>query len=83
MSALRYQPLGRFLATRPHASVLLSFTDVEQIIQWRLPPSARRHRAWWANVQTHVQAVAWLAAGWKVEFVDLADEFVHFARVAS
>jgi hypothetical protein len=82
MSSPRYQPLRSFLATRRDESVLLRFADVEQIIQWRLPPSARRYRAWWANAETHPQAVAWLAAGWQVAFVDLADELVHFGRRA-
>ena len=76
-----YAPLRDFLVTRPQASLLLGFAEVERILGRALPPAARRRRAWWANDQAHCQALAWLVAGWRVEFVDLSDELVHFARL--
>lgn len=35
-----------------------------------MPESARKHRAWWAN-GGHIQADAWLEAGWEVGSVNL------------
>lgn len=43
-----------------------------------LPPSAFRHRPWWANDARHVQAAAWMAAGWRTEAVDLDRRQVTF-----
>jgi hypothetical protein len=42
----------------------LSLAEIEQIIGQPLPPSARRHRAWWANERSgsHVHARSWLEA---------------------
>ena len=83
MGAPRYRPLAGVLGARQGTALRLGFADVERIIQWRLPRSARRHRAWWANTRMHVQAVAWLEAGWVVEAVDLAAETVRFVRLPS
>ena len=45
-----------------------------------LPRSAYAYREWWSNEHAgqHVQAHAWLAAGRRVEMVDLASQRVRF-----
>lgn len=60
--------------------VTLSFGDLEDIIGRALPPSARRHRAWWANSPSGTPARQWLAEGWRARQVDLAGERVRLAR---
>ena len=60
--------------------VTLSFGDLEDLIGRALPPSARRHRAWWANSPNGTLARQWLAAGWRAEHVDLAGEQVRLVR---
>ena len=77
--ASRGQPLRDYLE---HASppVTLSFADVERILGRPLPPSARKHRAWWANSPSQTLARQWLAAGWKAEMVDLFAEQVRLNR---
>lgn len=82
----KYGPLGRFLQATP-AGILaytFSFFQVEQILGANLPTSARKYREWWANERTpggHVQAQAWLSAGWEVESVSLESEWVRFRRL--
>jgi hypothetical protein len=44
-----------------------------------LPPSAYRHRAWWADDVTHVEARAWLELGRRVEEVNLERQIVQFS----
>ena len=57
------------------------FRDVEHVLGFRLPPSARKFRAWWSNnAQRHVMTRAWLAAGYKVEEVDMARESLKFRK---
>jgi len=74
MQYLRNQP-----ATTP--SLVLDFRQVEEILGFRLPNSARKHRPWWANDATHSQAV-WFKAGWKVSDVDIRAGRVTFGRGA-
>jgi len=79
----KYLPLRMCLIEVSHAEsdVQLSFAEIEQIIDARLPPSAHNHREWWSNhVGSHVQARAWLEAGWEVESVDQEARTVRFRR---
>lgn len=80
----RYASLAIFLQTQPSRQdrVVLSFGQVEQIIDDPLPSSARAHRNWWANDSvSHVQSQQWLDAGWRVAQVNMTEEVVTFARI--
>jgi hypothetical protein len=74
----KYDPLRRLLASRQLHEIVLTFGDVEKLVG-PLPPSARIHRAWWAN-DSKVQAQAWRAAGWHVRRVNQSAGRVTFAR---
>lgn len=80
----KYLPLRKHLESRPEAETetSLSFARIEGIIRDSLPASSRKYREWWANESrgSHVQARAWLEAGWIVESVNLTDQTVVFAR---
>lgn len=74
----KYRPLETFLRAST-GRVELSFRDIEEILGFRLPRSARRHAAWWSNSGgTHVQSHAWTAAKYRTEKVALADERLVF-----
>jgi hypothetical protein len=79
---MKYDPLREYLSREPADRVTMSFANMEAVIRDSLPASALSHRAWWANEQDgqHVQAQAWLVAGWVVEDVDLVAKSVTFAR---
>lgn len=60
-----------------------SFSEVEVVIGFELPPSARLHRPWWGNQRGgngHSQALAWSAAGWETAEVDMDGEALLFRR---
>ena len=57
-----------------------TFEDVEEVLEFDLPESARNHRPWWANDESHTHALAWIAAGWKTAEVDLAAKTLTFER---
>ncbi len=79
-SASSYAAIGTHLADVSEGEKTLSFDEIESIIGRALPASAHRHRAWWANTDTHSQALTWLSAGWKVEAADLDAREVTFVR---
>lgn len=74
----KYDSLSRYLAN--HSSKLtLSFDVIEKILGFALPGSARRHPAWWSNgAVSHVQANAWLSAGFETAEVDIPGEKLSF-----
>jgi hypothetical protein len=80
----KYEPLRTFLTGRSEAEIPLSFQEIERIIGAKLPPVARKHRAWWSNNPSNsVITHAWLEAGFKTERVDMGSEKLVFRREAS
>jgi hypothetical protein len=81
----KYGPLGEHLATLPPETtdLTLSFAEVEKIIGGTLPPSAFKHRAWWANQQYGSRAPHWREAGFAVDELDLPRRFVRFQRLGA
>jgi hypothetical protein len=81
-SESRYAPLAIWLQNQEQNKIILTFQDVETIIQDTLPPSARKHRNWWANDSVgHTQSQQWLEVGWRVSNVNLSEEKVTFSRI--
>lgn len=76
----KYAPLGHYLRLKGTDRVTLSFDDVADIIGDALPPSAFEHAEWWANSPSHVEALAWLDAGWKTQSVSPLERCVTFVR---
>ena len=78
-----YERLARYLRDQPAATsrVTVIFRQIETIIECELPPSARKHRPWWANDASHSYTV-WLEAGWETRDVDMRSERVTFVRAA-
>lgn len=78
----KYAPLTRHLAARNQARIQIDFAELERLLGFSLPPSARKHRAWWSNNPSNsVMTKAWLAAGYQSEQVDLEAERLTFARL--
>ncbi len=76
----KYEPLGQLLIGLPdnQHDVELTFGRIDGLVGG-LPPSSRKLRTWWAN-NSQSQALAWRAAGWHVDSVDLAGRTVVFSR---
>ena len=78
---VKYGPLRRSLQhERSRREITMGFGDVERLIGHGLPASAHRHRAWWGNNQSSVQAAAWMSAGWLIDMVDQRARLVPFRR---
>jgi len=77
----RYAPLASFLAGRDADRWSASFSEIEDLLGFALPSSARQYSAWWANQQTpgHSQAI-WQEVGWRTRNLDLRGERVEFER---
>ncbi len=80
----KYAPLYRhLLSARSELEWRTTFGELEVILGFRLPDSARLHRPWWSNSKKgsgHSHALAWQAAGWRTREVDIEAETLVFAR---
>lgn len=74
----KYDPLNRYLRRQTSPEVVLTFTEIENLLTALLPKSAR-NRDWWGNEAAQsarpVQSQAWMAAGY------LADPAIDRERV--
>jgi hypothetical protein len=80
-----YEALKTYLESLPHyhKEAAFSFAELEKLLGRELPASARAHHSWWENDYasgTHPNAQAWLQAGWKVDKVNMGEEWVRFVR---
>jgi 5-methylcytosine-specific restriction protein B len=77
----KYDPLTDRLNGEASGSLTLDFHELDTLVDG-LPPTARQHRAWWANdtTSTSRHSQSWMDAGWRVDRVDLSAERVTFAR---
>jgi hypothetical protein len=78
-----YQRLTQYLEQYPTDKKRLSFGEIEQIIGEELAPGAYQNLEWWdeTTTVTSAQANAWLAAGWHIDDVDLAERWVKLRRI--
>ncbi len=76
----KYAPLFGHLTGLAENRWDATFRDVEAVLGHPLPPSARKHQAWWSNTTSLAGGRAWLAAGWRTSNVRIARETVSFVR---
>jgi hypothetical protein len=76
----KYRKLTEHLAARDENEWTASFQDIEQVLGFSLPESARSYQAWWSN-QMRSQSLGWQLAGWKATALDLPNESVKFIYV--
>ena len=79
----KYQRLYTYLRSLQVQEWRPSFREVEAVIGFELPPSARVHRPWWGNQRRgngHSHALAWSVAGWETAEVDMEAETLLFRR---
>ena len=79
----KYTALGLFLRGTKASEVPMTFEEVARVVGADLPPSAYRHRPWWANEAAgHVHAQSWLEAGFAATQVDMTGQKLIFKRIA-
>lgn len=79
----KYALLYRCLRARSGRQWRVSFADVEAVLGFTLPQSARLHRSWWSNrcnSHGYAHSLAWQLAGWRTAAVDLERESLVFER---
>ena len=73
----KYDTLTKHLGTRK-MPFGCTFDELERIVGFDLPSSAKIHRAWWTNSSSSPQAKSWKAAGCMLADVDLDGRTLKF-----
>jgi len=79
----KYQPLSERLSGHPEPEWRASFAEIEAVLGFPLPKSARSGAAWWANNGERPHVRAWTGAGWEVAEIDPEREAVLFRKPVS
>jgi hypothetical protein len=79
----KYTPLKNFFTEKSKtiSEITLTFGEIEQIINDKLPQSAQKSQ-WWINEGKghHIHTSAWVDVGWMVENVDITNQKVVFRK---
>jgi hypothetical protein len=80
-----YDPLYKWLHSKSANNISAAFEQIETVLGFKLPNTARERPQWWANEggdTRHVQCRAWMDAGFQTRNLDLAKESVEFVKAA-
>lgn len=77
-----YYPLHKQLKESGKEELSMKFTEIEKMIGKKLPESARKFRAWWANnlKKGTGQSKSWVEAGYKAMDADIDKGIVRFRK---
>ena len=76
----KYRGLAEYLLSSNETRVTLSYTQIEDILGFALPDTARKFKqSYWANTETHSYASSWMAVGYKAR-VDTESDIVTFIK---
>jgi len=75
----KYRRLKEYLFNSKKKIIKLKFSQVEDIVGFKLPESAYLYRAWWAN-SSHNALRVWVPIGWYVSDIDFSKKYVEFEK---
>lgn len=78
--SVKYRKLTEYLLSSGKMRISLSYKQIEEILGFALPGSARNHpQQFWANTETHSYSSCWMAIDYKAR-VDVWQEVVTFEK---
>ena len=80
MKHTKYFRLSSYLRSSNKDELTLSFDEIEKILGFKLPKSARDYPVNWSNTETLTIPFAWLNVGYKTHNVDMINGIVHFYK---
>jgi hypothetical protein len=78
-----YDPIYKWLRPSSANNIPVTFRQIEAVLGFKLPDTARKRAQWWANEMgdtRHVQCRAWMDAGFRTRNLNLRKESVEFAK---
>ena len=76
----KYRFLSDYLHQSNSPRVKLSYSEIEDILKFKLPDSAATHRAFWANTTSHSVALSWLSVNFSVVEANLEEKYIIFEK---
>jgi len=77
----KYMKLTKFLKEQDSNDIVMKFSFIEDVLGFKLPPSAYIRASDWANTLSHSMARSWMGAGYVVDRIDFDEHTVRFKRM--
>lgn len=77
----KYIVLTNYLKNLDKNKIRLTFADIENIIGFELPPSARKHPTFWCHPQSHTLPYCFKLAGYQKTDCDIHAEYVDLEKI--
>ena len=74
--------LSDFLKRSDKDTIKISFSEIEKLLGFELPQSAKKHRAFWANSDSHTIALTWMSSGYEISNVDMQNNELEFSKTS-
>lgn len=76
----KYEPLGQFLRKQKRDRIVMTFAEIERVLNAKLPASKKSRAFWSNNPDNNVMTREWMKAGYETEAVDTASGKLVFRR---
>ena len=79
----KYEPLGQFLRKQKRDRIPMTFVEIEQVLNAKLPASKNSRAFWSNNPDNNVMTRIWVEAGFETEDVRPQSSSIVFQRKKS
>jgi hypothetical protein len=76
----KYRPLWQWLTRQEQPEIDATFSELEEVLGFPLPPSCREHQPHWYGYDGSAVARAIIDAGWRARNVNVANESLTLTR---
>ena len=80
MKDQKYQNLTEYLQNTRKKEILLSFSELENILGFSLDSSAFQYKEFWANCTASTKAYSWMDAGYEIAEIDFKHQTLLFKQ---
>lgn len=80
MKKYKFSALEKYFKYQNEDRIDLTFKEIENILGFKLSPSAYKHRAYWSSSKTHTLTKTWLNSGYKMNKINLQTQEVQFLK---
>jgi len=80
MKKYKFSALEKYFKYQNEDRIDLTFKEIENILGFKLSPSAYKHRAYWSLTDFNTFPNAWLNSGYKLNKINLERQKVQFLK---
>lgn len=77
----KYDAITKYLSKVDKDNLKLTFAEIEKILGFDLPRSARQYAAFWSHPKSHTLPYCFSVAGFQKDKVNIHDEYIILKKI--